>query len=143
MLTELARLQADCADIKAALRCASVGKSEEFILNTLSGYGLLDKKTLTAAALAGVQELCSYVDSVALYSPLAEALKESSTAFERKCDDLMIKVVEKDRLSAFGVEPIAAYYISKTAELKNVRIILNCKLNAVEANEIRGRVRML
>ena len=44
-------------------------------------------------------------------------------------------------MSAFGPDPLAAYYNAVETETKNVRVILSAKLNGFSAETIRARVR--
>ena len=101
---------------------------------------ILDNDGLIAAALAGESELVSYVSTTPL-AAAAEHLKSGAVAFEKWCDDSIAEKVQSAKFTAFGPDPIIAYYIHKDAEIKNARIILSAKLNNVSAETIKKRVR--
>ena len=74
-------------------------------------------------------------------SPLSDSLKEGLTAFEKKCDELSAQQMTEAKYTAFGPDPLAAYYNAVETETKNVRVILSAKLNGFSAETIRARVR--
>ncbi|MDR2687307.1 MAG: V-type ATPase subunit [Oscillospiraceae bacterium] len=71
------------------------------------------------------------------------AQHKSSAAFEKQCDDALIEYALPAKWKHFGVEPVAAYWLAREAEVKNVRIAMACRRNGVPAEEIRERVRLL
>ena len=72
---------------------------------------------------------------------LADSLKEGLKAFEKKCDELSAQQMTEAKYTAFGPDPLAAYYNAVETETKNVRVILSAKLNGFSAETIRARVR--
>ncbi len=143
MLLTLAQTQADCADVKTAYRCFKTGKDEKFTQQALSGSGKLDKSALLAAALSGAEELSALLDAAG-YPLLAKSLLAAdSVGFEKACDDALLAIYIQAKNSAFGVEPVAAYYMACESQVKNVRIILSGKLNGLPRQEIERRVRNL
>ena len=141
MLLTLARTVADCADAKTAYRCVKTGKDESFMEQAVSGCGLLDKAALCRAALSGVEALAQALEPV--YPLLAKTLLTDSVSFEKECDDALLAVYMAAKHKAFGVEPVAAYYLACESQVKNVRIILSGKLNGLSQQEIERRVRSL
>ena len=142
MLLTLAQTVADCADAKTAYRCFRTGKDEAFLEQALSGSGKLDKAALCAAARSGAEELAQTLDAAG-YPRLAKGLLTDSVSFEKECDDALMAVYIQAKHSAFGVEPVAAYYLACESQVKNVRIILSGKLNRLPQQEIERRVRSL
>lgn len=140
MLYELAQTVADCADAKTALRSSRTGKDEYFISLAIAGCGKLDKNELVAAALAGDEEIAGVLTKGG-YEGIARALEKGTTAFEKQCDDAVTQIILRAKSTAFGVEPIAAYYLANETEIKNVRIILSCKQNGLDAEQTGRRVR--
>ena len=140
VLEQIARLACAAADIKIALRGAAVGKDEEFMARAMAESGLVDNSRLIEAALKGRAEIALYLEKTTL-AGVAEAVKEGNTAFEKWCDDAVAGITEGERGTAFGVGPLAAYYMAKTTEIKNVRIILSAKRNNLPEDAIRERVR--
>jgi len=140
LLMEITQLAGAAANIKTAVRCAAIGRDVDFTLRALCRGELIDNRELVSAALAGEEALLSFVAS----SPLAEAaepLKSGLTAFEKWCDEAIAGLVKNAKFTPLGPDPVIAYYIHRDAEIKNVRIILNAKMNVLPAQIIGKRVR--
>jgi len=140
LLLEISQLTGAAANIKSALRCAKIGKDAEFMGRVMCDCEILDNGEIIDAVLSGEPELINYIASTSLESA-AEQLKSGSVAFEKWCDEAIAEKVQNAKFTAFGPDPIIAYYIHKDAEIKNARIILSAKLNNLPAEEIRKRVR--
>ena len=137
-----AQLTASCADIKTAYRCSLMHKTRQFMETAICGSDELDKEFLIRAALAGTESLFSQLEATP-YNEAAQLLKESSAQFEKWCDDVIVEHAESARMQAFGIEPLAAYYIAKEAELKNLRILMICKECGADRDTITERMRKL
>lgn len=129
-------------DIKIALRAVLTGKGEAFLQNALARSESLDCKGLQKAALGGLDELIAFVSGTP-YREAGELLKTSSVAFEKWCDDRLISAVSDAKYEPFGFLPLAAYYIAKENEIKNIRIIMAAKENDLPTDIIRERMRVL
>ena len=137
-----AEMTALYADIKTAYRCALMKKPKSFIETAAGGTSELDKDSLVKAALEGVDGLFAYLENTQ-YSDAAKLLRESPAKFEKLCDDEMIELAQTSRMTAFGTEPLAAYYLAKEAEIKNLRIISVCKESGTDRETITERMRKL
>jgi len=142
VLAELAERMCATANIKTALRCANTGKSKDFIERSIPECDTISKDKLVETALEGVEAVLHYVEESS-YPAAAEKFKESTSIFEKWCDDLLMECVTMARYTAFGIDPIIAYYVARDAEIKTVRIILSAKINNLPADVIRERVRAL
>ncbi len=140
LLLDIAELACAASNIKTAVRSAKIGKDSEFMKRTMCECDILDSDGLIEAALAGESELIGYVSTTSL-SAAAEHLKSGAVAFEKWCDDSIAEKVQSAKFTAFGPDPIIAYYINKDAEIKNARIILSAKLNNISPDMIRKRTR--
>lgn len=141
-IKKYAELTAVCADIKIAYRCALMGKSRKFAESALCGTDKLEKDALAEASVEGTETLLSYIEEQGL-EEAAEALRESPAQFEKWCDDVLMELAETARSSPFGYEPLAAYYIAKEAEIKNIRIIKVCRESGSDKNTVMERMRRL
>ncbi|MGI6264750.1 MAG: V0D/AC39 family V-type ATPase subunit [Acutalibacteraceae bacterium] len=74
---------------------------------------------------------------------LADAYAQSPAALEKAADDRLLAVLKEAAWSPFGVEPLAAYYLARQIEWKNLRIILSAKHAGLPAEAIRERMRVL
>lgn len=141
-MRKYAELTTVCADIKTAYRCSLMGKSRQFTEAALCGSTALEKDVLIRASLEGTEALLSFLESTD-YSEAADKLKESPAQFEKWCDDLLMELAETARSNAFGYEPLAAYYIAKEAEIKNIRIIKVCRECGSDRGTVTERMRRL
>ncbi len=142
VLANIAERKVATANIKTALRCAKTGKSKDFIERSLADCASLNKSSLADAALSGQDAVLSYLEMTD-YKEGAEQFKESTSKFEKWCDDILMECVSAAKYTPFGVEPIVAYYVARDAEVKTARIILSAKKNNLSADMIRERVRTL
>lgn len=141
-MIKYAQLTTVCADIKTAYRCSIMRKSRSFLETAVCGSSEIDKESLVRAAQAGKDTLFTFLDTT-VYSELGDLLKESAAQFEKRCDDLIMEHAESARLQAFGFEPIAAYFIAKEAEIRNIRILTVCRECGADRETITERMRKL
>ena len=61
--------------------------------------------------------------------------------FERMCDDYLMSYVKEAQYKTLTPEPLVGYILGKETEIKCVRIIMTCKLNNIDSETIKERVR--
>lgn len=135
-----AELTVAAADIKTAVRASRTGKDRAFLKQALAPCDSLDITRLSMAAMDGVEGVGTYLESTS-YGDAVEELVRSPSAFERWCDNLMIRRIKPQQYSPFGLGPLAAYILARENEIKSVRIVLSGKLNHLPEESIRERVR--
>lgn len=128
------------ADIKTAVRAARTGKNKAFLERALAPCDTLDVGRLVQAAVEGLEAIASYLE-LTPYGEAVEELNHSPSAFERWCDNLLIRRIRPQRFNPFGIGPLAAYILARENEIKTVRIVLSGKLNHLPEESIRERVR--
>lgn len=128
------------SDIKIAVRSAKTGKDIKFLQHSLAPCDTLDIALLAQAAVDGTEAICSYI-STTKYADAVPELKASPSAFERWCDNLIIRNIRPELYHPFTVGPLAAYIIARENEIKTVRIVLSGKINELPEQSIRERVR--
>lgn len=128
------------ADIKIAVRCMKTAKSLDFIKRALAECGSLSVDALAHAAMSGMDAIREYLNGTD-YAQGAEALAESPSAFERWCDNMIIKTIRPQKYNSFSIGPVVAYALARENEIKTVRIILSGKMNGLSDDSIRERVR--
>jgi V/A-type H+-transporting ATPase subunit C len=134
ILIEYARTSTAYADIKTAYRCSIIGKSEEFMRLALCGSEELDSYSMIRAAAGGRESFLNFLDN----TPFQEA-----AGFEKLCDDVIIDIIGRAKMTCFGISPLAAYYLAKETEIKNIRIIMVCKSCGASEKTITERMRKL
>ena len=141
-MQKYAELTTVAADIKTAYRCSIMKKQYPFIEKALCGTKELEREALARASAEGVESVFSALENSG-YSDAAAMLKESPAKFEKWCDDIIVELAETSRMQAFGVEPLAAYFIAKEAEIKDIRILTVCKESGTDNETITERMRKL
>ena len=129
-----------CANIKTAFRAIKTGKSSVFLNTAIAQNDIIDKKDFIDAALSGMEGFFEYLSSNDL-NDYKEALEKSASSFEKYCDDKMLGIIRKAKMTIFGLSPLAAYFIAKETEIKDLRIILSAKQSFVSSDIIRERMR--
>lgn len=140
LFAEYAELRVVTADINIAIRGAKTRKGIEFFQMSIAECDSLNKMNLTEAAQNGVEAIYEYISST-VYEEAVSALKESPSAFERWCDNLIIKRIKPQKYNSFSISPLAAYILARENEIKSVRILLSGKLNNLPEDSIRERLR--
>ncbi len=141
LANEVCGFLCDTANIKIALRINALGKNRDFAEEAIGDCFKLDRKELISLALGEKEELYDYLLSseygqgVALYT-------ESSAKYEKWCDDRIIELVSSAKYTAFGFDPVCAFYYGKQNEIKSVSIILTALQSGLPADEIKERVRL-
>lgn len=128
------------ADIRIAVRSQKTARTLEYMKRAMSPCDSLSVDRLAAAALSGKDAIREYLSGTA-YAEGAQALSESSSAFERWCDNQMIEAVKPQKYNPFSAGPLVAYLLARENEIKTVRIILTGKYNELPEEEIRERIR--
>ena len=130
------------ANIRIAARAQKTGKNIRFLQEALAPCEALDVNALAMAAAGEKEALLTYLDGHGFHEA-AEALRESSSAFERWCDNRLIEEIQPEKRNSFSIGPVVAYYLARENEIKTVRIILTAKNNGFSEEETRERVRKM
>ncbi|MFA9381231.1 MAG: V-type ATPase subunit [Acetanaerobacterium sp.] len=135
-----AELVVAVADIKTAARCQKTGKGLDFMKKALCPCDSLDTDSLAHAAASGFEPLLQYLDTTD-YKEAAEALRVSTSRFERYADNAVMELIRPQKYHSFTIEPLAAYLLARENELRVVRMILSGKVNKLSEQSVRERLR--
>lgn len=135
-----AKMMVAVADIKIAIRSVRTEKNRDFLERALVECDSLDKHTLIQTVEKGEDAVIDYLESTS-YADAVPELKNSPSAFERWCDNYLIRKMKREKYEVFGLGPLAAYYLARENEIKTVRIILGGKQNGFSEEALRERVR--
>ena len=139
---EICAFLCDTANIKIAFRCAMTDKKRDFTETAIGECKAFDRKALIEATLKGKEALSEYLAKTP-YREGAEIYLSSAAEYEKWCDNKVIATAKKSGLTAFGFDPVCAYYYAKLTEMKSVRIILTGLKSGADKSEIKERVRAL
>lgn len=140
LFQKYAELRIVAANINIAVRGLKTGKKSSFFQDAIAECETLDKNQLIEVILQGEQELYQYLETT-IYVDAVQAIKESPSAFERWCDNVIMEEIKPQKNNHFSVEPLAAFILARESEIKSVRIILSGKLNNLSQDLIRERIR--
>lgn len=140
LISQYVELTCAAANINIAIRSVKTGKDEAFLKRALVKCDSLDIEKLTQCALEGMEAIYNYLSSTIYYEGVA-TLKESSQAFERWCDNMIIDYIKPQKYNPFTLSPLAAYLLARENEIKTVRILLSGKRNDISDDIIRERLR--
>ncbi len=139
-LNRYAELLCAISDIKIAVRGCKTGKTLDFFTKALVPCATLDAEALAQAACRNTEAIYACLAATP-YEECADKLKESYSAFEKWCDDSVMALIQEQKTNPFTVGPLFAYVIARRSEISSVRIILSGKLNGLDNEMIRERVR--
>lgn len=142
LIREYAQQFVAVADIRIAVRCAKTGKSRDFMERAMVGCDKLSLSGLMKSVSSGVEGICVYLESCG-YSEAADGIKKSPSAFEQWCDNRIIDTIKSQKYNSFSAGPVIAYILARENEIKTVRIILTGKLNNLDDDFIRERLRKM
>ena len=129
----------DTSNIKTAFRCVNTRKNSDFINSAISDCCRIDRKRLIDAANSGIEALCEYLEATD-YTKGVQLYLESPLLFEKWCDSKVISFARYSKYTAFGFDPVCAYYYAKLDEIKKVRTILFAKQSGVSKEILKERV---
>ena len=140
LLKEYAELKCASADINIAIRACRMGKDADFLEKSLAECDSLSVPRLTTAACSGLEAIYEYLSTTAYFDAVPE-IQKSPVAFDKWCDDRLMKLIQPQKYNAFTISPLAAFVLAKENEIKSVRIILSGKINDLPDEKIRERLR--
>ena len=146
-ITEYTRLSIDVFNIKTLLRVKGMKRGARFLSECMAAGGLTDKQLLLSyydkepGALSLIA-FCKYYFGDIIKNGLDSHSKAGNfAALDKLFDDYLVEFSKKSKYYAFGPEVLFAYIISKENEIRQIRILMSCKLNDIRADIIRERLR--
>lgn len=75
------------------------------------------------------------------YDICAEGMPKGFTEFEKLCDNFIMNYIKDAKYKSLTMEPMVAYIYARETEVKTVRIIMSGKINGIDADIIKERLR--
>lgn len=140
------KLLMDILNVQTFVRVKQVGKPVSFLEKVFLEGGNIDFNTLKELYGESYSQIGEKLDLYGFGDVIgrgaAEAAEKGSFALmEKLCDDLKIRYAQKAKYITAGVEPIAAFYVAKEIELKNLRMVLTGKLVGIAEETLKERLR--
>ena len=139
LLKKIMLIRCAQANIKIAKRCILCGKTSDFTENALCECPGIDNDTLIEVA-SDSEKLSEYL-SKTQFAFLKDAPSDSFTDFENYCYDYTISLTKESKWDIDGPDPLISYWIIRSNEIRNARVIISAKENGLPVDEIRKRVR--
>ena len=136
----------DLANIGAFLRMRDMGKDVGALRGALIPGGEVSFGSFERYLRDGVDGFITAMQHTP-YSALCEhgvrnyQTTGRLTAFELDADNYVNSFIKKVKLFPVGIEIIAAYFVARQAEFKNIRIVMVGKINGIAQDVIKERLR--
>jgi len=140
-----AQLQADSANLRAAVRARRMHKDAAFLKSVLVPGGSVPAEEI-CQALAQDEPFAPLFANTALFAAAQagdESQSGSLTAFERLCDNTLTAYFAKAKSVVFGEQVVIAYLCALENEISAARMIISGLQAGLPADTIRARLRDL
>ena len=145
-VTGYVKLLIDISNVQTFVRVKQIGKPAEFLGKVFLEGGRIDLATLmelygeTYQQIGEKLELYGFGEAVGRGAAEAAAVG-SYALMEKLCDNLKVRYAKGAQFITAGIEPIAAFYVAKEMELKNLRMVLTGKLVGIPEETLKERLR--
>ncbi len=141
--TGYVRLSIDVANLRSAVRCVRGGMNEAVLKASLIEGGTVSRDRILRSAYGdGVTGL--FTDrAMQACAELGQRSIEGAplAAFERACDDALMRYLTGAKLVAYGPDVAVAYLAALEGEIVAVRMVLLGKRSGLSADALRERLR--
>lgn len=136
----------DLTNIKTLLRVKKQDNTRDFLNGLIIEGGYVDRDKLNSLYNDSVENIpgkLAFTDySEILKLGIEDYVKTGSiNLFEKLSEDFIMNYMKKAKYITFGLEPLIAYIYAKENEIKLIRIIMVGKLNNIQSEVIRERLR--
>jgi len=140
------KLLIDILNVLTFVRLREIKKPASFLQKVFLEGGNIDEKTLTAMYDDAYQTAAEKLDIFGFAEIMGRgAVNAAETGkyalMEKLCDDMKIEYIKGAKFITAGIEPVAAFYIAKENEIKNLRMVLTGKLAGIAEETIKERLR--
>ncbi|SHJ69901.1 V/A-type H+-transporting ATPase subunit C [Hathewaya proteolytica DSM 3090] len=140
------KMNIDFINIRTFLRVKKQEKSMNFLREVLLKGGTIELEFYEKMYSESDENIVSRLSKTVYGPKIKEGLNEYAqtgklTLFEKSFEDCIMEHVKDGKYINFGPEPLFSYILAKETEIKIIRIIMVAKLNKVQSNVIRERLR--
>lgn len=146
LFIEYAKNLIDFTNIRTLLRAKKQEKDVEFLRQIIIEGGNVRKETYLDLLNRELSSDTDVFKKLEIYKYIKEALdsfkeRGNLSDFEREMDNYFIDLIKEVKYITYGPEVIFANVLAKEMEIKNLRIILVSKLNGLDSEFIREKLR--
>ncbi|VYT83120.1 V-type ATP synthase subunit C [Peptoniphilus gorbachii] len=136
----------DFTNIRTLLRAKKQEKSVEFLNSIIIEGGNVREETYFDLLNRDISSDTDAFKKLEIYKYIKEALdsfkeRGNLSDFEREMDNYFIDLIKDVKYITYGPEVVFANALAKEMEIKNLRIILVSKLNGLDSEFIREKLR--
>lgn len=136
----------DFTNIRTLLRAKKQEKSVEFLRSIIIEGGNVREETYFDLLNRDISSDTDAFKKLEIYKYIKEALdsfkeRGNLSDFEREMDNYFIDLIKDVKYITYGPEVVFANALAKEMEIKNLRIILVSKLNGLNSEFIREKLR--
>lgn len=143
---EYVKKNIDLTNILTFLRLKKQKKDREFLKTVILRHGSIDVDIYENYYNDSVDNFVNRISHTDYYDILSAGLEEYNksgklSTIEMLRDNFIMNYIKNAKYISFGIEPLIAYVYAKENEIKAIRIIMVGKLNNIEPEVIKGRLR--
>lgn len=134
----------DAVNLRAAVRCARLGRGRDFLSQVLLDGGNIPVSKLLDDGREDLVQLyrgTSLAKAAELGQTLSAPGSGSLTEFEKRCDDGVMDYLRQARRVPFGEEPVIGYLCARQGEATAIRTVMSGRLAGLDGDTIRSRLR--
>jgi len=145
-VTGYVKLLIDILNVQTFVRVKQIGKPAEFLAKVFLEGGRVDLATLKELYGETYQQIGERLDLYGFGEVVSRGAAEAAAGgsyalMEKLCDNLKVRYAKGAQFITAGIEPIAAFYVAKEMELKNLRMVLTGKLVGIPEETLKERLR--
>ena len=145
-VTGYVKLLIDILNVQTFVRVKQIGKPAEFLAKVFLEGGRVDLSTLMELYGETYQQIGERLDLYGFGEVVGRGAAEAAAGgsyalMEKLCDNLKVRYAKGAQFVTAGIEPIAAFYLAKEMELKNLRMVLTGKLVGIPEETLKERLR--
>ena len=146
LIIKYAKNLIDFTNIRTLLRAKKQEKSVEFLRSIIIEGGNVREETYFDLLNRDISSDTDAFKKLEIYKYIKEALdsfkeRGNLSDFEREMDNYFIDLIKDVKYITYGPEVVFANALAKEMEIKNLRIILVSKLNGLNSEFIREKLR--
>jgi V/A-type H+-transporting ATPase subunit C len=142
------RMCIDLYNLKLLMRVKNMQKGARFLNNALLPGGETGEDIFRDA----YDKPFDVIAAKCYYKYYGEAVRQSEESYtkthnystlEKLADNLLTRHIAQAKYIPFGPEPLFAYILARENEIRQIRIVITCKLNGIPEETLRERLRDL
>lgn len=136
----------DLKNLSIFLRALVSGSSANHIQAVLSDHGSLPVRNYVDLVAGGLDHALTVLGEGPMRDLISKAYDDnhnfSLSRLEKAIDTAEVDYLSQAKMEVFGPLPVLAYVNAIETEVKNIRLILTGKINSIDPNIVRERMRL-